>query len=210
MAVILCHGGYFSAAIFQGKNVVAHRTFHHYVTRKKQGGRQSSRDKTGHKPKSGGASIRRYNEQKHETEIRKFFHDWSTHLDDSDLIFTHIPGRNRADFMNDSEIRGNVAQGRLVKTAKGELFFHKDDKRIRSLPFTTTRPNYSQVRQVFVKLTTIRVITTSDDNDSVVEKEDSLRSSLRSSTDFVYTLPDEEEEEEEEDELSDEDTDSDE
>lgn len=33
-----------------------------YVVRAKQGGRQSAKDGTGRAPKSGGASLRRYNE----------------------------------------------------------------------------------------------------------------------------------------------------
>lgn len=191
--------------MFEGKKVITHKTFHHYVTRKKQGGRQSSRDKTGNRPKSGGASIRRYNEQKHLNEIRDLFSKWKQYLSTADLIFTHIPGRNRSDFFNDEDIP-NHGNSNLVKTSKGCYYFHKDDERIRPLPFTTQRPTFREVKQVFVKLTTIRVTTTeeeltppcTDDQPDEAEFFLSLNSSLRSSTEFVFA---EEEDEEEEDDF---------
>lgn len=89
--ILLCHGGYFSGGVFLQKKPIAHKTFHHYVTRKKQGGRQSTKDKS-KKPKSGGASLRRYNEEKHELEVRKLMKDWKEHLLSADLIFYHLPG----------------------------------------------------------------------------------------------------------------------
>lgn len=189
IVIMLCHGGYFSGAVFDKKNVIAHKTFHHYVSRKKQGGRQSTRDKTGHRPKSGGASIRRYNEQKHANEIRELFHQWKHYLNDADLIFTHFPGSNRGDFFMDKDISNE--DSKLVKSSKGNYYFHKNDKRIRPLPFTTQRPNYSRVRGVFVKLTTIRVTTCISsiplDNDF---------NDLRSSTEYVVLLSDDEEDDE--------------
>jgi len=42
--------------------VVEHKTFHRYVIRAKRGTVQSSRDNKGQAPKSGGATLRRYNE----------------------------------------------------------------------------------------------------------------------------------------------------
>ena len=42
--------------------MVAHKTFHHYTVRRKQGGSQSSRDSQGNAPKSAGASLRRQQE----------------------------------------------------------------------------------------------------------------------------------------------------
>ena len=42
--------------------VIEHKTFHRYVVRAKGGTVQSVRDNAGNAPKSGGASLRRYNE----------------------------------------------------------------------------------------------------------------------------------------------------
>ena len=41
---------------------VVHKTFHRYVVRAKRGTVQSVRDGQGSAPKSGGATLRRYNE----------------------------------------------------------------------------------------------------------------------------------------------------
>ena len=46
---------------FRGE-VIVHKTFHRYVVRAKRGTAQSVHDKQGHFPKSGGATLRRYNE----------------------------------------------------------------------------------------------------------------------------------------------------
>lgn len=71
-------GGHFAGAVFQGlifirhqlllfvisSTVLDHKTFHRYTVRAKRGTIQSSRDshQGSHKPKSAGASLRRYNE----------------------------------------------------------------------------------------------------------------------------------------------------
>ena len=63
-AIILLGGGHFAGAIFEGPTAVAHKTFHCYTVRAKQGGSQSAADNksgTSH-PKSAGASLRRYNQ----------------------------------------------------------------------------------------------------------------------------------------------------
>ena len=196
IAVLLCHGGYFSGAIFEKKRVIAHKSFHHYVTRRKQGGRQSTRDKSGRRPQSGGANIRRYNEEKHENEIRKLMLQWKMYWNDVDLIFVNFPGRNRDEFIQDGELKeGNT----FITNSKGEIFFHKNDDRIRTIPFTTRRANFAHVREVFTDLTTVTMVTVTqnvpvDDNSlpsiplrqSIDESTKTiLPHSLRSSVEFV-------------------------
>lgn len=63
--ILMLGGGHFAGAIFQGEQVIFHKTFHCYTVRAGQGGSQSSRDNKsgGSQPKSAGASLRRYNEQ---------------------------------------------------------------------------------------------------------------------------------------------------
>ncbi len=60
-AIVMLGGGHFAGAIFQGQKAVAHKTFHCYTVRAKQGGSQSSKDNKsgGSHPKSAGASLRR-------------------------------------------------------------------------------------------------------------------------------------------------------
>ncbi len=62
-AVLMCSGGHFAGAVFDGEQAVVSKTFHRYTTRRKQGGAQSANDQAKGKARSGGAMIRRYNER---------------------------------------------------------------------------------------------------------------------------------------------------
>ncbi|KAL8816247.1 MAG: hypothetical protein Q9223_004706 [Gallowayella weberi] len=70
--------------------VIAHKTFHRYTTRRKQGGAQSSNDMAKGAAHSAGASIRRYNEAALESEIRALLTEWRDFIDKSQLIFKDI------------------------------------------------------------------------------------------------------------------------
>ncbi len=52
-SIILCHGGYFAVGFFLKDSVLDHKSDHKYVTRKKAGQRQITKDKSG-KLKSSG------------------------------------------------------------------------------------------------------------------------------------------------------------
>ncbi|KAK3568979.1 hypothetical protein QTP86_021377 [Hemibagrus guttatus] len=62
--ILMTGGGHFAGAVYKGKEVVQHKTFHRYTVRAKRGSGQSVRDaqNRAHAPKSAGASLRRYNE----------------------------------------------------------------------------------------------------------------------------------------------------
>ncbi|TEY48845.1 hypothetical protein BOTCAL_0291g00090 [Botryotinia calthae] len=51
--------------------VLAHKTFHRYTTRRKQGGAQSANDSAKGAAHSAGSSLRRYNEQALQDEVRQ-------------------------------------------------------------------------------------------------------------------------------------------
>ena len=58
-------------------NVLAHKTFHRYTTRRKQGGGQSANDNAKGAAHSAGSSLRRYNEVALEQDIRTLLGEWS-------------------------------------------------------------------------------------------------------------------------------------
>src|SRR5207237_564942 len=64
--------------------VLAHKTFHRYTTRRKQGGSQSANDNAKGAAHSAGASIRRYNEQALVEDVRELLKDWKALIDTSD------------------------------------------------------------------------------------------------------------------------------
>eukprot|EP00761_Pharyngomonas_kirbyi_P007951 gb/GECH01007962.1/.p1 GENE.gb/GECH01007962.1/~~gb/GECH01007962.1/.p1 ORF type:complete len:319 (+),score=80.31 gb/GECH01007962.1/:1-957(+) len=138
--ILLCHGGYFAGAVFNQGNLITHKTFHRYVTRKKSGQRQSTRDHSGKKPKSVGSNIRRWNEAKHEAEIRDLLqNEWKQYISEANAIFLHSPGRN------------------------SNLFFYsgsplsRKDTRIRGVPFSTRKPTLSEVKKSFQELATVEI-----------------------------------------------------
>ncbi|KAJ3207720.1 hypothetical protein HDU67_007284 [Dinochytrium kinnereticum] len=146
--MLMLGSGHFAAAVFEATfrsdcpegTVLAHKTFHRYTTRRKQGGAQSSNDGSKGKANSGGAMIRRHNEQMLQQEIKDLLTAWKPYLDASTLIFTRVPARSRRSVFFDDSI----------------LAFK--DNRVRSIPFTTRRPTLSELKRCFKELTTARVV----------------------------------------------------
>lgn len=61
--------------------VIAHKTFHRYTTRRKQGGSQSSSDAAKGAAHSAGSSLRRYNEAALTTDVRELLQSWKSLAD---------------------------------------------------------------------------------------------------------------------------------
>lgn len=88
--IFLCHGGDFAACVFKEGAPTIHKTFSKYITRKKQGKRQSNKDKESH-PKSAGAFLRRRNEDIFNEQVQTFVKDWKAHIEEATLIFIFAP-----------------------------------------------------------------------------------------------------------------------
>ncbi|XP_064456533.1 tRNA endonuclease ANKZF1-like isoform X2 [Ornithodoros turicata] len=139
-AVVMVGGGHFAAAICDRGNVVAHKTFHRYTVRAKQGGAQSSRDgkQKGSQPKSAGASLRRHNEAALVKDIQDLLSSWSEDLQKCSAIFYRAPGASRTCLFS-----GKSAP------------LKKSDPRLRSIPFPTKRATYNEVLRVHRLLATV-------------------------------------------------------
>jgi hypothetical protein len=62
--MIMVSSGHFAACVITNTGkMLAHKTFHRYTTRRKQGGSQAANDNKGKSANSAGATLRRYNEQ---------------------------------------------------------------------------------------------------------------------------------------------------
>lgn len=136
--VLLASGGHFAGCVFDGNNILSHKTYHRYVVRAKAGGRQSSKDSTGRMPKSGGASLRRYNEMALKKEILELLAAWKCHLDSALCIYIYSPS-----------INGQVFFG-------GEnppLVYH--DNRVRRMSFTVRRPTLKEAKRIYHQLTSV-------------------------------------------------------
>ncbi|KAF2653187.1 hypothetical protein K491DRAFT_694905 [Lophiostoma macrostomum CBS 122681] len=152
-------GGHFAAMIValtpkKGKShtgadersatVIAHKTFHRYTTRRKQGGSQSANDNSKGAAHSAGSSLRRYNEAALTSEVRDLLKDWKSLIDTADLLF----------------IRASGTTGRrtLFGPYEGQVL-RNNDARNRGFPFSTRRATQKELMRAFVELTRVKQST---------------------------------------------------
>ncbi|KAI0883978.1 uncharacterized protein GGS22DRAFT_28323 [Annulohypoxylon maeteangense] len=122
--------------------VLAHKTFHRYTTRRKQGGSQSANDNAKGNAHSAGSSIRRYNEQALTDEVRLLLQDWKGLLDTSELLFIRATGAtNRRTLFGPYE----------------DQVLRANDPRIRGFPFSTRRATQNELMRSFIELTRLKV-----------------------------------------------------
>ncbi|KAJ8522738.1 hypothetical protein ONZ45_g717 [Pleurotus djamor] len=120
--------------------VLRHKTFHRYTTRRKQGGSQSVNDNAKGPAKSAGALLRRYGEQALQDDIRNLLGDWAEEVHACERIWIRASTSNRKIFM---DYDGSV----LTKT----------DERMRTFPFPTRRPTQSEITRCLAELTRVKV-----------------------------------------------------
>ncbi|KAF1925649.1 ankyrin repeat and zinc finger domain-containing protein 1 [Didymella exigua CBS 183.55] len=124
--------------------VIAHKTFHRYTTRRKQGGSQSANDNAKGNAHSAGSSIRRYNENALIQEVRDLLTSWKSMIDTADLVFVRATGAtNRRTLFGPYE-------GQVLRT---------NDPRNRGFPFSTRRATQKELMRAFVELTRVKQST---------------------------------------------------
>ncbi|KAH6674878.1 hypothetical protein B0J14DRAFT_23417 [Halenospora varia] len=122
--------------------VLAHKTFHRYTTRRKQGGSQSANDSAKGAAHSAGSSLRRYNEQALVDEVRQLLQDWKSMIDTSELLFIRATGTtNRRTLFGPYE-------GQVMR---------QNDPRVRGFPFNTRRATQNELMRAYVELTRVKV-----------------------------------------------------
>lgn len=94
--------------------------------------------------RSGGASLRRYNESALVGEIRELISSWSSHVEEATAIFIRTPKYGKGVFIGD----GTASGGNSAP-------FLRTDPRLRSIPFATRRPTVKEIQNVFSKLAAV-------------------------------------------------------
>lgn len=122
--------------------VLAHKTFHRYTTRRKQGGSQSSNDNAKGAAHSAGAGIRRYNEQALIDEVRALLTEWKGMIDTSELLFVRATGSTNR---------------RTLFGPYDDQVLRNNDPRLRGFPFSTRRATQNELMRSFVELTRVKV-----------------------------------------------------
>lgn len=155
--IFLCMvgGGHFAAMIValgpetdkrQGSDrqarVIAHKTFHRYTTRRKQGGSQSAMDGSKGAAQSAGSMIRRNNEVALEREIRELLGGWKSMIDDCQLLFVRAAGSTNR---------------RILFGSYEGSFLKQNDSRMRTFPFNTRRATQAELMRAFTELTRVKV-----------------------------------------------------
>ncbi|KFY06719.1 hypothetical protein V492_07797 [Pseudogymnoascus sp. VKM F-4246] len=164
--------------------VIAHKTFHRYTTRRKQGGSQSANDSSKGAAHSAGASIRRYNEVALNDEVRLLLTEWKSLIDTSELLFVRATG--------------NTNRRTLFGPYEGQVL-QPNDPRIRSIPFNTRRATQKELMRSFIELTRVKVREFDEQppatqpSDSLPKTDTSQSSTKGSSTATKPAFSDEEE-----------------
>jgi hypothetical protein len=126
--------------------VKAHKTFHRYTTRRKQGGSQSANDNAKGNAHSAGSSIRRYNEMALEVDIRGVLSEWKEMIGTSELLFIRATG--------------TTSRKTLFGPYEGQVL-RANDTRVRGFPFSTRRATQAELMRSFTELTRLKVSTIS-------------------------------------------------
>nr|XP_058156069.1 tRNA endonuclease ANKZF1 isoform X2 [Dasypus novemcinctus] len=140
--VLMAAAGHFAGAIFQGREVVTHKTFHRYTVRAKRGTAQGLQDARGGVSRSAGANLRRYNEAMLYKGVRDLLAgpDWVKALEEAGTILLRAPRSGRSLFFG----------GRGAPLQRG-------DPRLWDIPLATRRPTFRELQRVLHKLTTLHV-----------------------------------------------------
>ncbi|SAM85770.1 related to VMS1-component of a Cdc48p-complex involved in protein quality control [Ustilago bromivora] len=185
--VLLLGGGHFAASVialnphvttFQGRKqtgaredrsliLLAHKAFHRYTTRRKQGGGQAAQDATGRFAKSAGAQLRRYNEAALGDDVRGLLDTpgWRELISRSEKIWIRAGAR---------AARGLLWSWEGAKASRGSpLEVARNDGRLGSLPFPTRRPTIGETVRCFLELTKVKVEHKSEEQ-LAAEQEEAL------------------------------------
>ncbi|OCL06634.1 hypothetical protein AOQ84DRAFT_440711 [Glonium stellatum] len=124
--------------------VIAHKTFHRYTTRRKQGGSQSANDASKGAAHSAGSSLRRYNEAALTNEVRELLKEWKSMIDTAELLFIRATG--------------STNRRTLFGPYEGQVL-RNNDPRNRGFPFSTRRATQAELIRSFTELTRVKTST---------------------------------------------------
>jgi len=156
-AILMLGGGHFAGAIFRGKEILVHKTFHAYTVRAKQGGSQGSADNKsgGSHPKSAGASLRRYNEMSLMQHIQGITELWEEHFKSCQLIFYRATSSNK----------------NALFSGKNAVLT-RNDERLRTIPFPTKRATFNEIKRVHEVFSKVEILGNLEDVDNIFERKE--------------------------------------
>ncbi|CAO1634347.1 unnamed protein product [Jaminaea pallidilutea] len=157
--------------------VLAHKAFHRYTTRRKQGGSQAAQDASGKFAKSAGAQLRRAGEVALAEEVRALLglSGYRKLIADSERVYVRAssraargilwtwPGESSASSASSSPLEGPRADGRM-----------------RTIPFSTrNKSTVGECLRVFAELTRVKITRRTEAE--LEEEDEAYRKSLAGS-----------------------------
>ncbi|XP_036614079.1 ankyrin repeat and zinc finger domain-containing protein 1 [Trichosurus vulpecula] len=140
--VLMAAAGHFAGAVFRGREVVTHKTFHRYTVRARRGTAQGLQDARVGGSRSAGANLRRYNEAALYKEVRELLAGpgWAGPLGEAGTILLRAPRSGRALFFG-----GHGAP------------LHRGDPRVWDIPLATRRPTFRELQRVLQVLAMVHI-----------------------------------------------------
>ncbi|XP_066431615.1 tRNA endonuclease ANKZF1 [Eleutherodactylus coqui] len=141
LVILMAGGGHFAGAVYKGKEVIKHKTFHRYTVRARRGKAQSVHDaqNCGHMARSAGAALRRYNQAALMADINHLLQSWAEHIEEAQAIFLRAPRSDKTLFL-----------GRNSPITR-------KDPRVFGIPFCTRRATFREVHRVHTHLFTLQL-----------------------------------------------------
>ncbi|PWN27457.1 hypothetical protein BDZ90DRAFT_232427 [Jaminaea rosea] len=158
--------------------VLAHKAFHRYTTRRKQGGAQSTQDATGRFAKSAGAQLRRAGEAALAEETRALLgmRGWRKLVGESERIYVRANAR---------AARGILwswpgASGADMAHTASPLEGPRSDGRLCTIPFSTrsSKATVGECLRVFAELSRVKIARRTEAE--LQEEDETYRRSLAS------------------------------
>lgn len=147
--------------------VLAHKTFHRYTTRRKQGGAQSAQDSSGKHAKSAGANLRRYGEQQLHHDIHELLQrrGWKELIERSEHVWVRTSMRS-----------AHGVLWRWPGAAVSPLDAKQASGHISHIPIATQRPTISEIMRCFLELTRVKIAHLTPDE--LAAQDDARRDKL--------------------------------
>lgn len=154
--------------------VLAHKAFHRYTTRKKQGGSQSAQDASGKFAKSAGAQLRRYGEAALAEEVRALLglSGYRKLIGDSERVYVRANGRTARGIL---WTWPGAASASMPNASP--LEGPRTDGRMRTIPFTTrNKATVGECLRAFAELVKVKITRKTDEE--LEEEDEAYRRSL--------------------------------
>lgn len=143
--ILIVSGGRFAGAIYHGNEMIAHKTFHRYITHKKRNSARGKNHSHSHQSKSKLSHFHDTGERSFDNDVKRLISSslWKDYLKNKcDKIFIHACGKFSHSILFNDNGENNI------------YCLSNKDKRIHNIPITVGVPTLMEVERVHYCLST--------------------------------------------------------